>query len=703
MSKKPTQQTPSKKTRTITTNALSATASLQRTRLIGASVVLLLLILAAYSNHWHNSFHFDDYHTIENNAYIRSLTNIPSFFTNTETFSSLPGHGSYRPMVSLTLAIDYWLAQTFSGDGFHTSWYHLDTFVFFLLQGVLMFFFFRKILDNLAAPNRIAWIAFAATAFYMVHPVLAETINYIIARSDSLSTCFMVMAFVVYQYSPKARKYFLYFIPLLIGAFAKPTALMFAPMLLVYHLLFEQKVSLFSPKSIGWRTLMKTVMPVFLFEAIVYVFMKRMEAHTFDPGGYSLYHYLITQPLVVGRYVGQFFLPTSLSADTDWQPFQSILDPSCIAGFLFLIVFAGLGLLASRTPNWRPVSFGIAFFLLALIPTTVVPLAEVTNDHRVFFPYVGLAIALVWTLYLLIQPRLVKIPAAALFLIGVLLCSGFAFGTYQRNIVWYSEESLWKDVTEKSPHNGRGMMNYGLIFMARGSYDTANFYYTLGLRSAPNYSVLHCNMGVLQSAMGHPDLADSFFQRGILLEPENPEIYHFYGVSLHKYGRNAVAIQNFYKSLKLSESNLEVRHALMEVLYDRSRFEELKQVADRTLQIVPGDQQAIHFATLAAAGKSALQLAAESAATLKTPEAYLDLSLRYYQARQFQNSIDAARTALSLRPDYAEAYNNICAAYNELGNFAEGKKAGEEAVRLKPEDPLAKGNLAWSLRGLMKR
>ena len=55
----------------------------------GGALVLVGLI-AAYSNHFHNSFHFDDAHTIETNASIRELRNIPLFFHDATTFSSLP-------------------------------------------------------------------------------------------------------------------------------------------------------------------------------------------------------------------------------------------------------------------------------------------------------------------------------------------------------------------------------------------------------------------------------------------------------------------------------------------------------------------------------------------------------------------------------------------------------------------------------------
>jgi protein O-mannosyl-transferase len=37
----------------------------------------VLLVVAAYSNHFGNSFHFDDSHTAEDNVYIRDLRNPP--------------------------------------------------------------------------------------------------------------------------------------------------------------------------------------------------------------------------------------------------------------------------------------------------------------------------------------------------------------------------------------------------------------------------------------------------------------------------------------------------------------------------------------------------------------------------------------------------------------------------------------------------
>jgi hypothetical protein len=229
------------------------------------------------------------------------------------------------------------------------------------------------------------------------------------------------MAFVVYQYSAVARRFYLYLIPMLIGALAKPTAIMFAPMLVVYHILFDQRKDLLNLAKLEWKKILLVSIPSFALAVGFYLFIKHKEEGFFEAGGYDFFRYFITQPFIYVHYVSQFLLPTKLSADTDWGTFESILKAKAIIGFLFLgsMVFAIFYL--SRFQKWRPVVFGLAWFLLALVPTSLVPLAEVMNDHRVFYPYVGLAIALVWTAYLLLQEYLKRVPSAALTALLVLI------------------------------------------------------------------------------------------------------------------------------------------------------------------------------------------------------------------------------------------------------------------------------------------
>src|SRR4029077_3511948 len=129
-----------------------AKANVMRERpLAGLGGFLLLMVLvAAYANHFHNSFHFDDVHAIVNNASIQELRNVPQFFRDATTFSSLPSNQSYRPLVSTLLAIDYSF-----GHGLRPFWFHLSIFALFVGLTLLLAFVIYRLIDDL-------WIALGA-------------------------------------------------------------------------------------------------------------------------------------------------------------------------------------------------------------------------------------------------------------------------------------------------------------------------------------------------------------------------------------------------------------------------------------------------------------------------------------------------------------------------------------------------------------
>src|SRR5258708_14402756 len=113
---------------------------MDRAKMAGCGVLVFLAVLGAYANHFQNSFHFDDSHAVQENPFIRDLHNIPRFFVDATTFSSLPTNQSYRPIISTSLAIDYHLA-----GGLDTPWYHVDTFIWYIALLASMFFLFFRL------------------------------------------------------------------------------------------------------------------------------------------------------------------------------------------------------------------------------------------------------------------------------------------------------------------------------------------------------------------------------------------------------------------------------------------------------------------------------------------------------------------------------------------------------------------------------
>jgi tetratricopeptide (TPR) repeat protein len=672
-------------------------------------IIILLVTSIVYWNHFNNTFHFDDSHTILNNVYIRSLKNIPSFFIDGTTFSSLPQNQSYRPLVSFTLAIDYWLA-----GGYNPFWFQMDDFIVFLLQGILLFYFIWQIFQlTQNQPSKNKWLVGFGVLWYLIHPANAETINYIIARSDLQSTMFVVLAFVVYQYWPNFRKKYLYLIPIIIGSLAKPTAVMFAPIFFFYLLYFEYQLNLQQLFQAKYRQqviqLLKKIIPVFIVCGIMYVFIDKMTPPSWIPGGNSALQYLITQPYIIAHYFGIYFLPIKLSADTDWGLLSGITDPKFIAGILFVVALLIVAIITSFNKKWQPISFGIFWFFLALIPTSsIFPLAEVLNYHRIFFPYIGLMISVVWAVGLFLEPLKIwlnrkQLPYKTYVAIAALLLLGvYAYATINRNKVWHTEESLWKNVTENSPNNGRGLMNYGLTQMNKGDYDTAEKYFIQALQLLPNYHALHINLAIINDIKGDTTAASTYFKRALVLGPAYPESWFFYGRYLMNHQHYAAAIPYLQKSLELSPAQIDARLLLMRAYSEAGQWSALKNLALETQKLIPDNASVKEYLSMADAQKNGLDMQESLIDAQPDANKYIDLSLGYYQKGDYAGCIRAAEKALKIKPNFAEAYNNIGSSYIALKEYNKAIPALQKAIELKPDFTIAKNNLQLALTAQKK-
>ena len=151
---------------------------------------------------------------------------------------------------------------------------------------------------------------------------------------------------------------------------------------------------------------------------------------------------------------------------------------------------------------------------------------------------------------------------------AVAAIGAMAYGTRQRNMAWHSEESLWLDATIKSPENGRGLMNYGVIQMNRGNLPLAGEYFERALRLTPDYAFLHVNLGVLKAALGQPAEAERHFREAQRDDPNNPVCYTHYARWLQSVGRTEEARLFADAAVRLSPADADAR-SLLEVLTPR--------------------------------------------------------------------------------------------------------------------------------------
>lgn len=658
---------------------------------LAACLVAGLMILSVYANSLENSFHFDDSHVISDNLYIRSLANLPKFFTDGSMFSSLPANATYRPVVSVSLTLDYWL-----GGGLDPQQFHISQMLMLLVLSGQLFFLFLHLIDRAASHWWNRYVALFAALWFAIHTGNTQTVNYISARSELLSAIGLVGAFLVYLYLPDRRRSHLYLLPMVFGALAKPPAVMFAPIFLVYVFLFEQQLSmadLLAAKS--WQRVWAAVrasLPALVVGALLFRFTDAMNAPGATYGGGDRLSYFLTQLFVWLHYVRMFFLPIGLTADTDMTLITTWYDTRVAAGVLCIAVLLRWLWRASQRVESRPVAFGLAWFFLGLLPaSSIFPLAEVTNDHRAFLAYIGFTLAVVWQAVLIVTHcyetqrhlRPFLLPAVGVLVVAVL--GAHAIGTRQRNEVWRSAETLWADVVQKSPNNGRGLMNYGLTKMRHGDYAEAKALFDRALVLTPNYASLEINLGIITDKLNDPVTAERHFKRALQLQPHDVAGHQFYARWLVEQGRAREAIPLLQRAVTLSPALPDSRTLLMNLYAAQGAEAALHQLVQETLAIAPTDATAlthVNNSAVASPADADTNRPYRQGLFFTRQERHLDAALMY-------------RQALKLDPQSADVCNNLGWSLAKLGLYQEAVPQLEHALSLRPDYDLARNNLAW--------
>jgi tetratricopeptide (TPR) repeat protein len=514
----------------------------------------------------------------------------------------------------------------------------------------------------------------------------------------------VVASLLCFAAYPGQRKRGWYLLPAIAAYLSKAPALIYPLLLLSYVFLMEQEGTLgkWAENRTKWAAAIRAAVPALLVTAAAALLTWKMTPAVYQGGATSPWLYRATQPWVALHYFISFFLPTGLSADSDWTPVSGPFSGEALAGYLFVAALLAVAFRTSRRPETRPIAFGLLWFILALLPTSLMALGDVTNDHRMFFPFVGLALAVFWSLRLLLgsagglaagvfnRSWLRGVLAAAVVLLAL-----EAVGTHIRNQVWRTEESLWQDVTIKSPKNARGMMNYGLSFLARREYAMALSYLERAESLDPTYGPVEANLGVALGGLDRNQEAEQHFRRAVELAPDLAEPYIFYGRWLIERNRLPESQALLEAAIRKNRLSLPARDLLGQVYSRQGNRQAATQLQYDTVKVTFGEDVARRYMAELALRQKRAQFARYPDG-LK-PEELVNLSAKFCNNGNYADCLGAAQKALDLRPGYAEAYNNMAAAYLSTGHWDEGIQAAKQAIQSKPNYAAARSNLDWGL------
>jgi protein O-mannosyl-transferase len=524
------------------------------------ALIIALLALGVYANALGGSFHFDDAHAVVENSTIRTAGNLGRFFVDPATFSVLPQNQNYRPLLLVTYAL------TAAVTGVKPGPFIFVNLLVHLACALLVRSAIKRILRLLrGSPVREdGWLGTMAGVFFAVHPIFSETVNYVSARSESLSSALALVALIAYlRAREKGDRRWLAGAAVAVFAAVITKAVVIA--VPIFVLLLEAAAAERQPlRRVAGRFAVLFVPAA----AGAWLVAKMTPALAVaSASGLTRSEYLRSSVPALLHYASLFVWPVGQSADPHYPVAASWGEPRVVAAVVVLlaaVLFAAQGIARRRRAG---VALAIAWFVLCLLPSqSVFPLAEIVNEHRPYLAAAALC-ALLAGLVIDVVPALVSLegrPArlTVLAIAGTLVVAMAAL-TVARNRVWHTEETLWKDVVAKAPQSPRAQMNYGLTLMSSGKLAEAEPFLREAVRLAPLYAYAHINLGNWLLARGRNDDARWHLDRAVAVGQNLVYAHYYRGLAAERLQEPPAArVARFQRATELSPTHADAHYHL---------------------------------------------------------------------------------------------------------------------------------------------
>lgn len=529
-------------------------------------LALAFCALAVYARSFGVPFLFDDLLAIPENPAIRSLSR--SFSTSSET--ALAG----RPLTSFTLALNH-AAGGLSVGGYHAVNLAIHVACAWLLFGVARRLFASPRVGAADADG----LAFATALLWTVHPLATETVVYVIQRTESLmALCLLATLYAFLRGTSSARPapWFAASVAacaLGMGAkqvmVAAPLVVLCADALFVtgsFAAPLRARVAFYVALSAAWG-----VLGVLLAGGQV----ARATGLDLDLGVTPL-QYLWTQSRVLLHYLRLVVWPHPLVLHYDWAPARSLAEawPTvALVAALFAATAYGL---------WRrlPAAFVGAVFFLVLAPTSsVVPIpTELVAERRMYVPLAALVGLAVFggsrALARLAGARRLAPATAGLFAVTLGVMS------YARVLDYRTEESIWRDMVEKSPGSSVVRNNYGRALASLGRHEEAIAQYREGLRLSPEDARTWAKLGNALAEQARLSEAADAFRSALRYEPTDEKTHNNLARVLLRTGDLSGAIAHLQEAVRLDPTYALGRLNLAKLLANAGRFAEARAQAE---------------------------------------------------------------------------------------------------------------------------
>jgi len=509
-------------------------------------LALALLTGLAYVNAAPKALVHDDNTALAQNPRFGGVSRIPQLFRESVWEGVAGNRRLYRPLAMATLSAD---RTIYRGD---PRGYHVTSIVLHVATTLVLF----GLLSALGA-GRLG--AFLAALIFGVHPIHTEAVDVAFNRSEVLATLGSVGAlWWLWHWLERARLAawggvaVLYFLALLCRESAATLPLLAA----LCVVLLRPAASL--RESFGKLTpLLVLAIPLGLYLAA--------RGWVLGEAGGGVAQSLWAQGIGGSHAPGQRLALVAATLRDYWRmlvwpwPLRASYEDYELhgVGFALALHAALIGAALATRRRFPALTLGIAFFYVALLPSTrLFADPALLAERFVYLPSAGMAIPLAFGFAALAGRHGPRTAAA----VGLSLVALLAPLTLQRNQAWRSRQALWEAEARASQNDWRVLLNLSQVRIAQGRFAEALALCDRGLTVAPSKTGFHTNRGAALISLGRFAEAEASFTRAVA-DGGDPSaranLARLYAAS----GRLSLA-EKSYREAMASEPNEAVRRAL---------------------------------------------------------------------------------------------------------------------------------------------
>ena len=504
--------------------------------LIPAIAALLVIVTVAVfaQVRSHDFIDFDDGLYIVDNPNVRgglTADNIAWAFTTGRA-------ANWHPLTWISHQADV------SMFGMNAGMHHLTNVAWHTLNAILLFLFLRSL-------TGAVWRSAFVAALFAIHPAHVESVAWISERKDVLSTFFLIVstwAWTSWTRTQSKLHWALALLALAMGLMSKPM-LMTLPF--VWLLL---DVWPLARTRAPWQRRLLEKLPFFLVAGASVVVTMAVQ----QQGGAvtSLDRLVVTDRLAnaltaCAEYLRVLIWPVGLSA---FYPLTTAIPTSSVV--VAIIVLLAVSAVAWLTRvRFGFVMVGWLWFLGTLVP--VIGLVQIGMqshaDRYTYVPYIGLFIAVAWSLGGLAKRG--HIVRAAVVTFGVAAITSLAFVAHAQTATWRTSEVLWSHAIAVDPGNAKAHNSLGAIYGNTGRIPQAEREFKEALRLRPDMREgLHIfpNLGRSLVAQGKLSEAIPYLERARQLKPDDAALANEMGNAYLGVDRPSDALRAWQDAVRLN-------------------------------------------------------------------------------------------------------------------------------------------------------